>query len=277
MPAVRHNFTPAATTPPNQQQPVLPSMLLGLSSALSQTKSSHSVTRDDVSSRIGTRTYERVLGRLAAELAQTREKERQKIANDLHDHIGQHLVLAVMKLSLLESTASKEEATILRDIHRLLSSVIDETRSLVCDLYPQVLRHLGLRAALEWLVEKTRVDYGLFCLADLGSVPQSLPYDVTETIFFAARELLINAAKHAGAEQARLIFRADEKRMLIQVIDDGKGLEMSRVMNPQCVGFGLLSVRERLSAVGGTMHIDSTPAKGTKITLTLPRTPEKRG
>jgi signal transduction histidine kinase len=269
---------PAEKMPRKQQQSTNPPLMLR-PSALSRTKGTDSVGRGVTRSILESRSYERVLGRLVAELAQAREKERQKIANDLHDQIAQNLVLAKMKLALLETTASRDEAPVFREIHCLLSSVIDQTRSLVCDLYPQVLRHLGLRAALEWLVEKIRLDYGLYCLGDIVSVPQGLPYDVTETIFFAARELLINVAKHARAKQAKLLFRADEQRMLIQIIDDGKGFEAARLsmINPQCGGFGLLGTRERLSAIGATMHIDSTPGHGTKVTLAVPRTLEKRG
>jgi signal transduction histidine kinase len=215
-----------------------------------------------------------VFGRLVAELGSARENERQRIANNLHDQIGQDLMLAIMKLGLLQRTASNEQLRTIREIHRLISNVVDEIRSLICDLYPQAVRDLGLPAALEWLVERTRTNYGLHCLADMSSVPRSLPQDIAETIFFAAREILINVAKHARAKQAKLLFRTAEGRMLIQVADDGKGFEPSRLasmMNPRCGGFGLVSIRERLSRIGGTMRIDSTPGHGTKVTLMLPR------
>ena len=85
MSAVRHKFIPTATRPRDQRQLVLPPpVLLGLSSEFPPTKRAHSVARDDVPESIGARTSERVLGRLAAELAQTRAQERQKIANDRH-------------------------------------------------------------------------------------------------------------------------------------------------------------------------------------------------
>jgi signal transduction histidine kinase len=224
------------------------------------------------------RSYERTLGKLVVELAQTREKERQKIANHLHDEIGQNLILAAIKLGRLEMTASKRQAPIVHQIHELISSVIQETRSLMCDLYPQALRDLGLTAALDGLIERTRLNYDLQCTAELGPVPQALPEDIAETIFYAVRELLINTAKHARAKQAKLIFRTGEHLMLIEVIDDGQGFEASRLSppNPGSGGFGLLTVRERLSGIGGSMYIDSNPGRGTKIILTIPKSFEKR-
>jgi signal transduction histidine kinase len=218
------------------------------------------------------KSYEQALGKLVAELAQTREKERQKIANHLHDEIGQNLILATIKLGRLEMTAPKLQAAMVREIHELITGVIHETRSLMCDLNPQPLRDLGLRAALDWLIERTRLNYDLRCAAELESIPDALPEEIAETIFYAVRELLINIAKHAKAGQARLIFRSNTHRLLIQVLDDGQGFETSRLspLNPASGGFGLLSIRERLSSVGGSMYIDSHPGRGANITVTVP-------
>ena len=144
----------------------------------------------------------RALGRLVAELGKVRETERQRIAQHLHDRIGQNLILAVMKLSWLETSLSRKKRPMVREVHKLISDTIDETRSLVCDLYPQILRELGLRMALEWLLERVRANYGLSCVAELGSVPGSVPREISEIIFQTVRELLVNVAKHARAKRA---------------------------------------------------------------------------
>jgi signal transduction histidine kinase len=216
--------------------------------------------------------YEQALGKVVAELGRARETERQKIANDLHDHIGQNLVLALMKLRTLERSVGKNQTSRVHEIHQLINEVVGETRSLVFDLCPPVLRDLGLRAALEWLVERVDAAYGLNCVAEIISMPKSLARDVAETLFQAVRELLINVAKHARAKQARVIFREMEGSILIQVVDDGQGFERGRisVLNPELGGFGLLSMREHLALLGGHMHIDSAPGQGTKITITVP-------
>lgn len=221
----------------------------------------------------------RALGRLVAELGKVRETERQRIAQHLHDRIGQNLILAVMKLSWLETSLSRKKRPMVREVHKLISDTIDETRCLVCDLYPQVLREFGLRMALEWLLERIRANYGLSCVAELVSVPGSVPRKISEIIFQTVRELLVNVAKHARAKRARLLFRGEERQLVIQVIDDGQGFEPGSISlrNPKLGGFGLLSIRERLGRIGGCVHIDSAAGQGTKITITVPTKIEAEG
>lgn len=259
----------------------LPSAFLG-SSSFSKTpavpssrklpatfKASAPVTADYKENRD---SYKRALGKLIAELGMARETERRKIANDLHDHIGQNLVLAIMKLGSLEQSVAKKQVSRVHEIHQLINEVIGETRSLVFDLYPPLLRDLGLQAALEWLVQRTRAVYGLSCMAEIVSMPKSVAQDMAETLFQAVRELLINVAKHAGAKQARVILRGGGRSILVQVVDDGQGFEPAgvSVFNLNRGGFGLLSMRERLALLGGNLDIESAPGQGTTITISLP-------
>ena len=217
-------------------------------------------------------TNERALRALVAELGRAREQERQRIANDLHDNIAQNLALAVMKLAMLENSVPREQLPMVQEVHQLISEVIDETRSLVCDLYPHVLRDLGLAGALDWLVQHTATRYGLYCVADITSVPEKLKQDVQETLFQALRELLVNVAKHAQAKEARVFCRCEEDRLLAQVVDDGKGFDPGRLTlrDPKTGGFGLFNIRERLALLNGNLQIDSAPGKGTKVAITLP-------
>jgi signal transduction histidine kinase len=217
-------------------------------------------------------TNERALKLLVGELARAREQERQRIANDLHDNIAQNLALAVMKLAMLENSVPREHLRMIQEVHQLVSEVIDETRSLVCDLYPHVLRDLGLAGALDWLVEHTATRYGLYCVADITSVPEGLRQDVQETLFQALRELLVNVAKHAQAKEARVFCRCEKDRLLAQVVDDGEGFDPERLArrDPKSGGFGLFNIRERLALLNGSLQIDSAPGKGTKVAITLP-------
>ncbi|MGH7793781.1 MAG: sensor histidine kinase [Candidatus Binatia bacterium] len=219
------------------------------------------------------------IGRLVAELGLARENERQKIANELHDRIAQNLALAKMKLALLKTSLPRKQMLMVRGIHKLIGEVIDETRSLMCDLYPQRIDDLGLRAALEWLVQRTRVNYGLACVAELESMPSQLPPEIEDTIFQALRELLINVAKHARAKQVRVIIRAEEHRMIVEVVDDGNGFKptLPSPLDPRRGGFGLLCIRERLSRIGGSMHVDSAPGEGTRVLVTCPINTRREG
>jgi signal transduction histidine kinase len=219
------------------------------------------------------------IGRLVAELGLARENERQKFAGELHDRIAQNLALAKMKLGLLRTSLPRKHMLMVRDIDKLISEVIDETRSMMCDLYPPRIRDLGLRAALEWLVQRTRVNYGLACVAELASMPSQLPPQIEDTIFQAVRELLINVAKHACAKQVRVIIRAEEHRMIVEVVDDGNGFKPAppSPLDPRRGGFGLLCIRERLSRIGGSMHVDSAPGEGTRVLMTCPINTRREG
>jgi signal transduction histidine kinase len=219
-------------------------------------------------------SYERAFGHALAQLEYALERERQRIARELHDQIGQDLVLATMKLGALKASLPSKKIALVSEVQNLIREAIDEARSLACELYPQALHDLGLRAAVEWLVEKTAMKYGLTCVCDMASAPKELPREIEATIFQAVRELLINVAKHARAKEAKVVLRAEGHRTVVEIIDDGIGFDPTRVasLDPRRSGFGLVSLRQRLSHVGGGLSIDSAQGKGTKITLTLPLT-----
>jgi signal transduction histidine kinase len=217
-------------------------------------------------------SHEHTFDHVVAQLAYARETERQKIAGELHDQIGQDLVLATMKLGALKASVSSEQMPMVSEIQNLIKQAIAETRSLACELYPQALHDLGLRAAVEWLVQKTGMKYGLPCVCQITAAPRELPHEIEDTVFQAVRELLINVAKHARAKEAKVVLRRDGNRMLVEVMDDGHGFDPARVspLDPRRGGFGLLSIRGRLSRFGGRLLIDSAPGQGTKITLMVP-------
>jgi PAS domain S-box-containing protein len=212
--------------------------------------------------------HREALRNLAAEISLTQEKERRQIADALHDHIGQNLVLAKMKLG--EINAAQHSAAI-EQVRTLLDHSIKDTRSLIRDLSPQVLYELGLEAAIDWLVEQMRVKYGLHCVADITPV-QAIGEEHRMILFQAVRELLVNVAKHARATEATIGVEAEGPCVKIQVADNGCGFDPSALTLPSSTerGFGLFSIRERLALVGGELQIESAPGKGTKATLTLP-------
>jgi signal transduction histidine kinase len=110
-------------------------------------------------------------------------------------------------------------------------------------------------------------------------MPSQLPPQIEDTIFQAVRELLINVAKHACAKQVRVIIRAEEHRMIVEVVDDGNGFKPAppSPLDPRRGGFGLLCIRERLSRIGGSMHVDSAPGEGTRVLMTCPINTRREG
>jgi signal transduction histidine kinase len=209
---------------------------------------------------------------LAAELGRVREKERQKIADTLHDQIGQNLVLAKIKLDTLKSSLGSEHTPLIGEISDLVNHTIKDTRSLIQELHPEWMSELSLNEALNWLVEQMQRKYHLPCVIEFASVPKRLKEDVQEVIIQAVRELLVNAAKHAGATKVRVICGYEKGWIVIRVIDDGAGFDPPAILSPspKTGGFGLMIIRARLGLVGGNLYIDSHAGAGTSVTIVCP-------
>lgn len=216
--------------------------------------------------------HRQALRNLAAELSLTQEKERRQIADDLHDHIGQNLMLAKMKLGELNAVVPVQHAAAIDQIRVIFDQCIKDTRSLIQDLCSQVLYELGFEAALDWLVEQTQAKYGLRCSAEIQPLQKPIREDRRVILFQAVRELLVNVAKHGRATRAKVSFQGDGARVRIQVADDGCGFDTSLLTLPESTGkgFGLFSIRERLALLGGELQIDSIPGQGTTAIVTMP-------
>jgi PAS domain S-box-containing protein len=216
--------------------------------------------------------HRQALRNLAAELSLTQEKERRQIADNLHDHIGQNLVFAKMKLGELMNLAPLSCSTLIEQVRSLVDAAIKDTRSLIYDLCPQVLYELGLEAAVEWLAEQFQTKYGLRCRIEVTPLGRPISEDRRVILFQALRELLVNVAKHARATQAKIVLESDGRCVRIQVVDDGCGFESSFLKFPESTarGFGLFSIRERLALLGGELKIDSAQGQGTRATVTVP-------
>ena len=221
------------------------------------------------------REYQESLRQLANELNTTEERERKRFAADLHDHIGQSLVLAKFELGRLGELANRldeNERSIVERLDDTLDQAIHETRSLTQDLSPQVLYMFGFDAALDWLAENMQERYDLLCHIDSQNMPTPLNDDCAVVAFQAVRELLINVVKHAGVKEAYLYVTRKENAVVIDVRDQGKGFVSDKLELPRSHGggFGLFSIRERLLLWGGSLAIHSSPGKGTSAHIVIP-------
>jgi signal transduction histidine kinase len=195
------------------------------------------------------------------------ERERRKLAVDLHDGIGQLLALASMKLGMLRSSAEAHGLDPqIREVEKLLVEANERGSSLTFQLCPPVLYDVGLLEAAQWLAEDLQRRYGLqVALQDHG---QQRPLDETTRIslFRCLSELLINVAKYAGTSKANVRFRDEERFTVVTVEDSGVGF----AAGPDHYGYGLFSVRERMNHLGGTVQVESAPGQGTRVILTAP-------
>jgi signal transduction histidine kinase len=211
--------------------------------------------------------YQERVRSLMTALLLTEENERRRLALDLHDGLSQTIALALIKLALLRKSLKGPQAQSASEIQELVEQANNAARSISFELSPPVLHDFGLEPAVQWLVENIQARYGI--AIDLEDDGQSKPIDeVTRVMLFRAiRELLINAAKHARASRVNVRLQRVEDRLSAVVEDDGVGMELSAVGKD---GFGLFSIHERLSHAGGSMRIESSPGRGTKIHLCAP-------
>jgi len=233
---------------------------------------------EELEDRVKDRTKEllqsqTLLRQLASELTIAEQRERRRIATDLHDYLAQLLVCARLKVS--QSRGRMEDSELeswLGESDDILQQALTYTRSLVAQLTPMALHEFGLAAALKWLADQMRQQYRLSVRVDVQhGMSVTLPEDQSVLIFQSIRELLINVAKHARVDQAEVRMEQRDGRLVIAVIDEGLGSDTTTSPPPKLSSkFGLFSIGERMRALGGTFEFRSTHGKGTTATLTLP-------
>jgi signal transduction histidine kinase len=218
-------------------------------------------------------TYHEKLRSLASALALTEERERHRIAIEVHDHIAQKLAFAKIKLGTLRaSTSSTSLAGTTDEIMELVNEIIQDIRSLISQLSSPILYELGFVPAVEWLAQETRKRHGILVeFADDGQ-PKPLSDDVCVLLFQAVRELLVNVAKHAQARSAKVSITRDGTHIEVDVEDDGVGFDTGKLAPSvdENGRFGLFSIRARLDPLGGHIEVESEPGHGTRVTLMAP-------
>jgi signal transduction histidine kinase len=174
--------------------------------------------------------------------------------------------------ALKQSVSSNELAEAVDKIHRLIEQTIQDTRTLTFEISPPVLYELGLEAALEWLVKQFRIQYNLKISFENDGQPKPMDESLRVIIFRAVRELLVNITKHARAQNVELSIRRKGGNINITVQDDGIGFDSSKIDydTDETKGFGIFSIRDRISHLGGYFDIESQPGKGTRVTLVSP-------
>lgn len=215
--------------------------------------------------------YQAERRRLASEVSAAEERERRRIAADLHDGPVQDLGLTRVRLGSMRASLSDDDARArLAETCELLDRSIQDVRTLMSDLSPPILYELGLEAALEWLAKRFQATHAIECQVLWHDEGQSIPSDVAASVFRAVRELLVNVAKHAQASRVTIDASRDATQLRIAVHDDGRGFESDSMPTGLSSGggFGLFSVHERLALLGGTMDVESS--HGAHVTLRVP-------
>ncbi|MFO7957071.1 MAG: chemotaxis protein CheB [Candidatus Brocadiia bacterium] len=227
--------------------------------------------------RLASRRAER-LQKLAVRLTRTEQRERNRLAEILHDELQQSLAMAQLQLRQLQDSADEEPLRKRAErLHSVVADAIRTARTLTAELCPRVLYEQGLEDALKWLSRHTEDHYGLKVSVETSPYSEPGSETVKTLLFRCAQELLVNVAKHAEADEATVrLSRTDEEEIMLEVVDRGRGFETEGVLGPQqdAAGFGLFSIHERAEAVGGRMEVHSEPRSGTRVVVVLPPTEE---
>jgi signal transduction histidine kinase len=203
------------------------------------------------------------------ELSLAEERERGRLAGELHDSPMQKLALAQMQFSAASRELDSGRAARLGNGLDLMREALDELRTLQFELSPPMLHREGIAPALQWLVSRAseRSDVA-FSFQGTATLAAGIPQDLAIVLFQSARELVHNVAKHASATSAKVELDVHDEEVVLTVTDDGKGFDASGTPR-RGGGFGLFSLRERIALRGGEVSIESSE-HGSRVSVRLP-------
>jgi len=209
---------------------------------------------------------------LSVYLQSVREEERTRIAREVHDELGQALTSCKLDLSWIAGRLPKEQKSLLEKTRALIShidSTIQTVRRISTELRPGVLDHLGLAAALEWQANEFQNRTGIKCDVRANvSEPLADP-NLATTFFRIFQETLTNVIRHAGATQVMVDLKELDGRIILEVKDNGRGIERAEISNTKSMG--LLGMKERAALLGGIFKIGRlTRTKGTRVSVSIP-------
>jgi len=205
-------------------------------------------------------------------LISAQEQERKRLANELHDSLGQNLSLIKNRayLALNRAELAPETAAHLQAIDEVASAAIDEVRNLARNLRPLHIDQFGLTDAISNLLDRVAQSSDLRVERRLQNVDLFRGEDATH-VYRMVQETLNNVIKHARATRLLVALERDLRCVRIRVEDDGCGFELKALgREPNRTGIGLNSLNERVRMLGGSLTIQTAPGQGTRIQIELP-------
>uniref|UniRef100_A0A7C4RUA0 Oxygen sensor histidine kinase NreB n=1 Tax=Desulfatirhabdium butyrativorans TaxID=340467 RepID=A0A7C4RUA0_9BACT len=210
---------------------------------------------------------------ISRRLLEMLENERNRIARELHDEIGQ--ALTAVKIDL-EMAATIDELPKLRAHLAESLSIVDralqQVRNLSLDLRPSILDDLGLVAAIQWYLARIRVRSGLAVHFRQETVRPRFDRDIETTCFRLVQEATTNVVRHAEATEAVIELTETDKWLWLEIRDNGKGFDVETVLQQAARGesFGILGMKERVDIVQGRIRFDARSGEGTTIRVQIP-------
>ena len=211
-----------------------------------------------------------LLQQFALRLINAQEEERHRIAQEMHDDIGNRIALIAMSLRQITNESPDNFSSSRHKLNEIFDQITDLSttlRDLSHGLHPPLLRHAGIKAALKSLQEKFVKARNIQMDLVVGELPR-LPAEVALCIFRITQESLQNVARHSGADRVTVVLDRTFRGIRLTVADKGRGFIPSRAIRKD--GLGLLSMEARALYVGGRLTMKSSPGAGTEIRLTIP-------
>jgi len=242
-------------------------MRVALKTSLDELTASHEVLEQ----RVQARTQE--LRQLLSKIVSVQEDERRRIARELHDETCQTLAALGMKLDAALSAPTPEAVhERLTEARAFAGRTLADIHALIYDLRPSVLDDLGLFPAIRWLAEHSLTPANIAYRCEVALPGHKLSAERETTLFRAIQEAIRNVARHSEATQVLIQVEEHAHDLLVEIEDDGHGFDPASVTvpGPSGRGLGLLGMRERLSMVGGSVEVISSPDAGTRVVLRVP-------
>ena len=217
------------------------------------------------------REKEKIRGRLLERVISIQERERERIARELHDETGQILTALMVDIELLRTepglqSASSQER--LAEVSSLLSKIMGDIHDLSLDLHPKILNELGLVPAIRWYMKNHLERWGIDFNVTASNLNHSLSAEQEICLFRVAQEAITNVVRHAQAQRIEVEISVDAESIYLGIRDDGKGFEVDPHCGVECLG--LQSMKERVSFLDGEIDIASHLAAGTEVFVSIP-------
>jgi signal transduction histidine kinase len=232
---------------------------------------------------VGARCYEAMelirvegeLRRLEAEARMAEEEERKRIGRDLHDEVGQTLILLRLQLELIEKDAPAGLRKRIGEARSITERTIAELRRTIAALNSAVVERLGVEAALRRLVTRFEKQHKVALTLRLGTALDGLAPETQEVLYRIAKEALQNVLKHSQATSIKVLVSSADKNIRLSIRDNGVGFKPEMARRAP-LSFGLAGMQERAALLGGSFSVESAPGKGTNVVLELPRVSAKK-
>ena len=209
-----------------------------------------------------------LLGRLQSLV----EEERTRISREIHDQLGQALTALKLDLSLIRKSLVSEglagQSAKVHEIERGVNRIIRTVQKISTELRPGILDELGAIAAIQWIARDFQGRTGIGCKVTIRAVDEITDPIRATAIFRIVQETLTNVMRHAAASQVNVSLEKKGDTLIVEVRDNGIGIEEARVLDSKSLG--LLGIRERVLMLGGDTEIRGAPGKGTRVRVTLP-------